>query len=116
MDTGHVDWTFYALAEPHRLEIVELLRVRPMLVGEIVTKTKMRQPQVSKHLKVLSEAGLVEKDAVAQKRIYKLKTTPLKELNAWLEHYRECWEESLDRLDTHLEKMKEGEKHGKHKR
>lgn len=108
--------TFVALAEPNRLHIVELLRDGPLPVGEIAHELHLRQPSVSKHLRVLSEAGLVEKQADAQQRIYKLAPKPLKKLGTWLESYRGIWEEKFDRLDKYLATMKkEGIAHGRKK-
>jgi len=94
--------TFSALAEPNRLDIVELLRDGPSPVGEIADRLHLHQPQVSKHLRVLSEAGLVEVQPVANKRIYKLRTEPLQEMDAWLDTFRRAWEERFDRLDDYL--------------
>ncbi|WP_339315468.1 metalloregulator ArsR/SmtB family transcription factor [Paenibacillus sp. FSL R10-2734] len=91
-----------ALAEPHRMQIVELLRESPLTVGEIAESLQLRQPQASKHLHVLSEAGLIEVQAVANRRICKLRPDPFKELDVWLESYRHLWEERYDRLDDYL--------------
>src|SRR5213595_1123593 len=100
--------TLSALAEPNRLLIVELLRRKPRAVGEIVAQLGLRQPQVSKHLRVLSDAGLVEVRAVAQQRIYSLRAEPFKELDAWLERYRRIVGERFDRLENIIrEKEKE---------
>jgi DNA-binding transcriptional ArsR family regulator len=94
--------TFSALAEPNRLQIVELLRHRPLPVGQIAEQLRMRQPQVSKHLRVLSEAGLVQARPLAQQRIYGLRAQPLKELDTWLERYRKLWDERFEQLDDVL--------------
>ncbi|MNZ83881.1 HTH-type transcriptional regulator [compost metagenome] len=91
-----------ALAEPNRMQIVELLRENPLTVGEIAESLQLRQPQASKHLRVLSEAGLIEVQAVANRRICKLRPDPFKELDTWLESYRHMWEERYDRLDDYL--------------
>ena len=99
--------TLSALAEPNRLQIVELLRRKPRAVGEIVAQLGLRQPQVSKHLRVLSEAGLVEFRPVAQQRIYSLRAEPFKELDVWLERYRRIQEERFDRLDEIVRDQKE---------
>ncbi len=109
--------TFAALAEPNRLRVVELLRDGPRAVGEISERLKVRQPQVSKHLRVLSEAGLVEARVDAQRRIYRLRTEPLRELDAWLAGYRQFWESSFAELDGVLEEMKaeEGRAPGRQK-
>ncbi len=108
---GSVQEILSALAEPNRLQIVELLRRKPLAVGEIVDRLGLRQPQVSKHLRVLSEAGLVEAQPVAQQRIYRLRTAPLEELAEWLERYRRLWEERLDRFDEVLRELKGKDKH-----
>ena len=108
--------TFTALAEPNRLHIVELLRTGPRPVGEIVTRLRLRQPQVSKHLRVLTTAGLVEMRPDAQKRIYTLRPQRLKELDRWLESYRQIWEERFDRLEDYLKELQGKEKkHGRPK-
>ena len=106
--------TLSALAEPNRLQIIELLRRRPLAVGEIAVRLRLRQPQVSKHLRVLSDAGLVEVHPVAQQRIYSLRAEPFNALDAWLERYRRTVDERFDRLDDILREQKEkGEKdHG----
>jgi DNA-binding transcriptional ArsR family regulator len=97
--------TFSALAEPNRLQIVELLRQRPLPVGLIAERLRMRQPQVSKHLRVLSEAGLVQVRPVAQQRIYGLRAEGLKELDDWLEPYRRTWADRFDRMDVVLREL-----------
>jgi DNA-binding transcriptional ArsR family regulator len=108
--------TFRALAEPNRLQIVELLLGGPRPVGDMVDQLGLRQPQVSKHLRVLSEAGLVDVRVDAQRRIYALRPAPLQELEAWLERYRRIWEGNFQRLDAQLDEMKASEKkHGRKK-
>ena len=103
--------TLSALAEPNRLQIVELLRRKPRAVGEIVARLGLRQPQVSKHLR-----GLVEVRAVAQQRIYSLRAEPFKELDAWLERYRRIVEERFDRLENIIREKEKGDKrHGNNK-
>jgi DNA-binding transcriptional ArsR family regulator len=94
--------TFSALAEPTRLQIVELLRHRPLPVGQIAQRLRLGQPQVSKHLRVLSEAGLVQVRPVAQQRIYGLRAQGLKELDDWLARYRRLWDERFEQLDDVL--------------
>jgi len=81
--------------------------VRPLPVGQIADRLKLQQPQVSKHLRVLSDAGLVEVRAVAQQRIYSLRAEPFKELDVWLERYRRTVDERFDRLDDILREKKE---------
>jgi DNA-binding transcriptional ArsR family regulator len=106
--------TLKALAEPSRFQIVEVLRNGPRPVGDLVDRLKLPQPQVSKHLRVLSEAGLVEVRVDAQRRIYELRPAPLQELEVWIERYRSIWEENYQRLDVLLEEMKA--KEGKRRR
>ncbi len=105
--------TLTALAEPNRLRIVELLRDSPYPVGEIAKRLVLRQPQVSKHLRVLSKAGLVEVHPVAQQRIYQLQPKPFEELDSWLETFRRIWETRLDNLDEYLQELKEQQKREK---
>src|SRR5216683_6868581 len=105
--------TFRALAEPNRLQIVELLLAGPRPVGDMVDELGLRQPQVSKHLRVLSEAGLVDVRVDAQRRIYTLRPAPLQELEAWLERYRRIWESNFQRLDALLHDLKTTELKGK---
>jgi DNA-binding transcriptional ArsR family regulator len=102
--------TLQALAEPNRFQIVELLRDGPRPVGDMVDRLGLRQPQVSKHLRVLSDAGLVDVRVDAQRRIYALRPAPLKELEAWIERYRRIWEVNFQRLDAVLDELKAKEK------
>src|ERR1700729_2830010 len=102
--------TLQALAEPHRFQIVELLRDGPRPVGEMVDRLGLRQPQVSKHLRVLSAAGLVDVRVDAQRRIYALRPEPLQELEVWLGRFRRLWEDNFQRLDAVLEELKTGER------
>jgi DNA-binding transcriptional ArsR family regulator len=104
-NTGFMLDTFRALAEPSRLQIVDLLLTGPLSVGEVVDQLGIRQPQASKHLRVLSESGLVEVRPDAQRRIYALRAQPLQELDLWLERYRGLWEEQFERLDQVLEQI-----------
>jgi DNA-binding transcriptional ArsR family regulator len=97
--------TFAALAEPTRLRVVELLSDGPRAVGDIGKKLRLRQPQVSKHLRVLSEAGLVVGRVDAQRRIYSLRTQPLQALDEWLATYRRHWEQSFQSLDGVLAEL-----------
>jgi DNA-binding transcriptional ArsR family regulator len=93
-------WT--ALMEPNRLHIVELLRDGPLTVGQIAERLALRQPQVSKHLKVLSEATIVEVQPQANRRIYQLRHEPFQELEIWLNSFRHLWDQRFDRLDDYL--------------
>ena len=101
--------TLRALAEPSRFQIVELLRDGPRPVGDMVDRLRLRQPQVSKHLRVLSAAGLVDVRVDAQRRIYALRPAPLQELEVWLERYRRLWEGNFQRLDALLGELKDAE-------
>jgi DNA-binding transcriptional ArsR family regulator len=94
---------FQVLAEPTRRRILDLLREQPRPVGEIVDALPLSQPGVSKHLRVLREAGLVESRAQAQRRVYAIRPEPLAEVDAWLAPYREMWAGRLDALERHLE-------------
>jgi DNA-binding transcriptional ArsR family regulator len=94
--------TFTALAEPSRLRIVELLRRGPQPVSDIGERLGIQQPQVSKHLRVLKEAGLVDVEPRGQQRVYQLRAQPLRELDAWLEPYRRIWSARLDALEQRL--------------
>ena len=97
--------TFTALAEPSRLRIVELLKDGPRPVGEIGTRLRLTQPQVSKHLRVLKRALLVEVEPRAQQRLYGLRGTSLRDLSMWLERYRALWEERMEQLDEVVAEM-----------
>lgn len=93
---------FNALGEPSRLRIVELLRTRPFAVGEISENLGIRQPQVSKHLKVLAESGLVGVEARSRHRIYHLKAEPFDEIASWAKSFERAWEARLDALGDFL--------------
>jgi DNA-binding transcriptional ArsR family regulator len=108
--------TLRALAEPSRFQIVELLRDGPRPVGDMVNRLHLRQPQVSKHLRVLSDAGLVDVRVDAQRRIYALRPAPLQELEVWLERYRRLWESNFQRLDALLDELKSSESKNKQKK
>jgi DNA-binding transcriptional ArsR family regulator len=102
--------TLAALAEPNRFRIVELLRSGPRAVNEIGERLRLNQPQVSKHLRVLKEAGLVEVQPRAQQRLYELRPQPLRRLHTWLERYRRVWEERFDEMDRLVAELKEKER------
>jgi DNA-binding transcriptional ArsR family regulator len=93
-----------ALADPHRRDVLELLRERPRAVGELVERLGLSQPGTSKHLRVLRDAGLVTVHVDAQRRVYELNSGPLEELDAWLEPYRRFWNTHLDKLELHLDR------------
>jgi DNA-binding transcriptional ArsR family regulator len=107
---GSVHETFAALAEPNRLRIVQLLRDGPQPVGAIGAALQLNQPQVSKHLRVLKAARLVEVEARAQQRLYGLRAEPLRELNDWLAQYRGLWEERMDQLDALVQELDDNQK------
>jgi DNA-binding transcriptional ArsR family regulator len=94
---------FEVLAEPSRRQILDLLLQREHAVGELVDELDIAQPSVSKHLKVLREAGLVVVRAEGQHRWYGVRTEPLQEIEAWLEPYRRRWAQHLDALERHLD-------------
>ena len=100
MDAG-----FEVLAEPNRRRILDLVRAEERPVGHLVAALGLSQPAVSKHLRVLRDAGLVEVRADAQRRLYRVRTEPLRALDEWLRPYRELWESRLDDLERHLEAM-----------
>jgi DNA-binding transcriptional ArsR family regulator len=106
--------TFDAIAEPTRRRILDLLRERPRSVGELVDLLGISQPGVSKHLRVLREAGLVRVRRDAQRRWYELRPEPLAEVDFWLERYRHLWDARLDRLADYLQELHDKEKkHGR---
>src|SRR5439155_22506607 len=94
---------FAVLAEPSRRRILDLLLGRERSVGDLVTRLRLSQPGVSKHLRVLREAGLVDVRVDAQRRWYRLRPEPLAEVDAWLEPYRRFWSARLDALEAHLD-------------
>lgn len=97
--------TFELIAQPTRRRILDLLRERGRSVGELVKLLGLSQPGVSKHLRMLRDAGLVRVRRDAQRRLYELDPKPLAELDEWLEPYRQLWETRLDRLERHLDEM-----------
>jgi DNA-binding transcriptional ArsR family regulator len=97
--------TFEVLAEPHRRRILDLLLDGDRVVNDLVGELRLSQPAVSKHLRVLREAGLVEVRAEAQRRHYRLRAQPLAEIDSWLEPYRRYWTGRLDALERHLDTM-----------
>jgi DNA-binding transcriptional ArsR family regulator len=103
---------FEVLSEPRRRTILDLVRDGERSVGELVDALSMSQPAVSKHLRVLREAGLVEARVDEQRRLDRLRPDPLRELDAWLAPYRWAWDASLDRLETRLGEMARSEEHG----
>jgi len=102
--------TFAALADPNRYRIVELLRSGPRAVNDIGERLDLNQPQVSKHLRVLKEAGLVAVEARAQQRLYELRPQPLRRMHDWLERYRQVWDARFEKLDELIDELKEKER------
>jgi DNA-binding transcriptional ArsR family regulator len=102
-----VQTTFAVLADDSRRRIVDLLAKRERSVTELIERLNMSQPAVSKHLRVLREAGLASVRVAAQRRIYRLRPEPLAELDAWLAPYRRHWAGKLKALERHLEKNKD---------
>lgn len=94
---------YAALAEPHRRQILDLLRDGEQAAGDLVERLDLSQPGVSKHLKVLRDAGLVAVRADGKRRLYALRPEPLAEVYQWLEPYRAYWSDRLDALGQHLE-------------
>ncbi len=108
----HTLWVtsvFEVLAEPRRRQILDLVRDGECSVNELVARLAMNQPAVSKHLRVLREAGLVRVRVDEQRRLYRLTPDPLRELDRWLAPYRAAWDSSLDKLEQHLDRMDQEE-------
>lgn len=95
---------FTVLAEPTRRRILDVLRRADASVNELVDALAVSQPTMSKHLKVLREAGFVSCRTAAQRRIYRIESRPLRAVDAWLDPYRRLWERHLDALERHLDK------------
>jgi DNA-binding transcriptional ArsR family regulator len=100
-----VESVFEIIAEPNRRAILGLLVSSQQSVGEIERQLRMTQPAVSKHLRVLRDAGFVESTVDAQRRLYRLKPEPLQELDAWLAPFRRFWSAHIDALERHLDRM-----------
>jgi DNA-binding transcriptional ArsR family regulator len=100
---------FNALAETHRRDILDLLITGEKAVGSIVDDMSLSQPQVSKHLRVLSEVGLVKCRAEGRRRLYRLEPEHLRPLREWLVKYEQAWNERMDRMDDYLKELQQGE-------
>jgi DNA-binding transcriptional ArsR family regulator len=114
---------FDVLAEPNRRRILDLLREGERPVGELVHALAVSQPAVSKHLGVLRDAGLVEARVDAQRRLYRVRAEPLRDIDDWIAPYRAMWTSSLDALERHLDDMDDmddspvkGDRRGRHTR
>ncbi|HEX4513769.1 MAG TPA: metalloregulator ArsR/SmtB family transcription factor [Polyangiaceae bacterium] len=102
--------TFAALAEPNRYRIVELLRTSERTVGELGERLELSQPLVSKHLRILKEADLVQVEPRARERVYTLRAKRLREMSGWLERYRKIWDARFDALDDLVRELEAKEK------
>jgi DNA-binding transcriptional ArsR family regulator len=102
---SHMESVFEIIAEPNRRAILSLLITSQRSVGEIEDRLRMSQPTVSKHLRVLRDAGFVESTVDAQRRLYRLTPKPLQELDAWLAPFRRLWSKHVDALERHLDRM-----------
>jgi DNA-binding transcriptional ArsR family regulator len=107
--------SFAILAEPSRRTILSLLATSERSVGEIERRLKMPQTSVSKHLRVLRDAGFVEARIEAQKRVYRIRPGPFMEVDAWLAPFRRFWTDQVDALERHLDKLEESSRKGKRK-
>jgi DNA-binding transcriptional ArsR family regulator len=100
-----METTFQILAEPHRRAILGLLAASEQSVGDLERRLGLPQTTVSKHLRVLREAGFVEAKVDAQRRLYRLKPEPFQEVDAWLQPFRRLWSDHVDALETHLDRL-----------
>jgi DNA-binding transcriptional ArsR family regulator len=100
-----VDTVFDVIAEPNRRAILTLLVTAEQSVGDLERQLRMTQPTVSKHLRVLRDAGFVEATVDAQRRLYRLRPEPLQELDAWLAPFRRFWSTHVDALERHLDRL-----------
>ena len=105
--------SFAIIAEPNRRTILSLLAASERSVGEIERRLRMPQTSVSKHLRVLREAGFVEARVEAQRRVYRLRPEPLMEVDAWLAPFRRFWAAHVDALERHLDRMEQTSRKGK---
>ena len=108
-----METSFAIIAEPNRRSILSLLATSERSVGELERRLRMPQTSVSKHLRVLREAGFVEARVDAQRRVYRLRPEPLQEVDAWLEQFRRFWTTHIDKLERHLDRMEQVSKKGK---
>jgi DNA-binding transcriptional ArsR family regulator len=100
-----VDSVFEIIAEPNRRAILSLLASSPQSVGEMERQLRLPQPAVSKHLRVLRDAGFVEATVDAQRRLYRLRAEPFQEVEAWLAPFRRFWSAHMDALERHLDRV-----------
>lgn len=116
MTADHLSTTFAALADPTRRAILARLASGETSVAELTAPFQISAPAITKHLKVLENAGLITRSRLAQWRPCKLEATPLQEASDFIEQYRQHWEQSLDRLDTYLKQLQAREKKREHKK
>jgi DNA-binding transcriptional ArsR family regulator len=116
MSPDRLSSTFAALADPTRRAILARLALGEASVTELAEPFDMSMPAISKHLKVLERAGLITRGREAQWRPCRLEAAPLKDVARWIEHYRRFWEQSFDRLDDYLRKLKKEKKNGRKQR
>lgn len=103
-----------ALADPVRRELVDLLAHGELAAGDLASRFPVSRPAISRHLRVLREAGLVTARAEGKRRVYALDPRPLRELDAWLEPYRDLWAQRLDALDTEIARGRRARRNGDH--
>ncbi|WP_223260662.1 ArsR/SmtB family transcription factor [Paenibacillus ihbetae] len=106
MNTFAMQLTLSTISEPNRFNIIELLKQGPRSVSELVELLNIGQPQVSRHLRILNEAGLVKVRKNAQQRIYSLEARPFQELDEWLDSFSRLWEERLDNFEDYMSDLK----------
>jgi DNA-binding transcriptional ArsR family regulator len=111
-----VESSFAIIAEPSRRAILSLLASAERSVGDIEEQLRMPQPSVSKHLRILREAGFVESRVDAQRRLYRIRAEPLMEVDAWLAPFRRFWSVHLDALERHLDRMDQAPRRKEKKR
>jgi len=110
--TDRLSVTLSALADPTRRAILARLAQGDASVGELAAPFSISQPAISKHLKVLEQAGLISRGRIAQSRPCRLQAAPLRDLAGWLEGYRRFWDQSFDRLDAYLKELQKGNPDG----
>jgi DNA-binding transcriptional ArsR family regulator len=116
METDCLSLTFAALADPTRRAILSRLMTGEASVTDLAKPFKISLPAISKHLKVLERCGLIHRGREAQWRPCRIEAAPMREAVDWLEHYRQFWEQSFDRLDDYLQELKKQEKNDAHKK
>lgn len=105
MNSQTIQPKLFAITEPNRFNILQILKEGPSSVSEIVGKLGISQPHVSRHLRILAELGIVRVQKKAQLRIYSLEAQPFQEINAWLQSFSQVWDDRMDNLEEYLNKM-----------